>query len=58
MLNEHLSVKVSACFTLPTLETRFGTYANIADPVQTPRNGKSDQGLHWLLTEIALQIIK
>ena len=31
------------------------TQANIADPVQTPQNAASDQGLHCLLTDISMQ---
>ena len=27
----------------------FGTFANSADPDQTPQNAASDQGLHCLL---------
>ena len=30
-------------------------YANSADPVQTPRNAASDQGLHYLLTGMSMQ---
>ena len=33
-----------------------GYYANSADPVQIPQNVASDQGLHYLLTEISLKI--
>ena len=29
-----------------------GTYANSADPDQTPQNAVSDQGLHCLLTNV------
>ena len=31
-----------------------GYYENSADPVQTPPNAASDQGLHCLLTEISM----
>ena len=33
----------------------FGTYANSADPDQTPQNAAPDQGLHCLLTGISIQ---
>ena len=33
----------------------FGTYANSADPDQRPQSAASDQGLHCLLTGIAIK---
>ena len=33
----------------------FGTYANSVDPDQRPQNAASDQGLHCLLTGIAIK---
>ena len=40
----------------PFLDQRpvLGYYENTADPVQTPPNAASDQGLHCLLTDIAM----
>ena len=35
--------------------TILETYANSADPVQTPQKAASDQDLHCLLTEISIQ---
>ena len=36
-------------------KTRLGTHANSTDPVQTPQNVASDQGLYCLLTGISMQ---
>ena len=33
-----------------------GTYANSANPDQTPQNAASDPGLHCLLTENSIKI--
>ena len=33
----------------------MGTYANSADPVQTPQYAASDQGLRCLLTRVSMQ---
>ena len=37
------------------LDTRFVTYANSADPDQTPQKAAPDQGLHILLKGVSLQ---
>ena len=34
----------------------YGTYANSANPDQTPQNTASDQGLRYLLTESSIKI--
>ena len=33
----------------------LGYYANCADPVQTPQNPASDQGIQCLVTRISMQ---
>ena len=41
--------------TLFKPDTVLGYYANSTDPVLTPPNAASDQGLHYLLTEISME---
>ena len=54
---ENVEVKPSR-LTLFKPDTVLGYYANSADPVQTPPNAASDQGLHCLFTDISMQYAK
>ena len=44
-------IEIQSILTQISLASLFGTYANSADPDQTPQDAASDQGLHCLLTE-------